>query len=187
LVAGVSTPASDPLVTAVGGTQLTADAASGAYGSEVAWNDPFGASGGGFSSVYRRPGYQARSVEENKHRGVPDVAWSSAFVGGATLIVFHGMPRPIFGTSIAAPAWAGVAALADQAAGRRLGDLNKVLYRAAKGEGGETRFHDIASGNNSFHGFTGFSAGAGWDPVTGLGSPDVAKLLRFVGESSGAD
>lgn len=181
LVAGVSTPASDPLVTAVGGTQLTLTAA-GAYGSEVAWNDMAGASGGGYSSVYRRPGYQAELVKNNR-RGLPDVAWSSALVGGATTIVFHGNPTAIFGTSLAAPAWAGVAALADQAAGRRLGQLNNLLYRGARGEAGEDKFHDITSGNNSFHGFTGFNAARGWDPVTGLGTPDVAKLLGSLRES----
>ena len=54
-----STPASDPNVTAVGGTNLTADAASGAYHSESVWNDEFGAGGGGFSTIYERPGYQS--------------------------------------------------------------------------------------------------------------------------------
>jgi subtilase family serine protease len=186
LVAGVSTPASDPLVTAVGGTRLTLTS-TGAYGSEVAWNDMAGASGGGFSAIYRRPSYQAEFVKEHKGRGVPDVAWSSAFVGGATMIVFHGKPLAIFGTSLAAPAWSGVAALADQAAGRRLGQLNRVLYRANRDEDGGGRFHDIATGNNSFHGFTGFSAAGGWDPVTGLGTPNVAKLLGSLRESSTDD
>jgi subtilase family serine protease len=179
LVASVSTPASDPFVTAVGGTHLTLDA-TGGYGSETVWSDMAGASGGGFSSMYRRPGYQATAVSSNKARGLPDVAWSSAFVGGASMIVFHGKPMAIFGTSIATPAWAGVVALADQAAGMRLGGLNHTLYQLAHSHDAATLFHDITSGNNSSTAFAGFDAAAGWDPVTGLGTPDVANLVSAI-------
>ncbi|HKC19099.1 MAG TPA: peptidase, partial [Candidatus Dormibacteraeota bacterium] len=174
-----STPASDPFVTAVGGTQLTLGAAGG-YGSEVAWSDTMGASGGGFSAVYRRPGFQATSISSNNARGLPDVSWSSAAINGESLIFFHGHLMPIFGTSIATPAWAGVAALADEAAGQRLGSLNHVLYQLGHSKDAGAVFHDITSGNNSSTAFAGFDAGAGWDAVTGLGTPDVAHLVAAI-------
>jgi subtilase family serine protease len=183
-VASVSTPASDPNVTAVGGTRLVADPVSGAYGSESAWGDVFGASGGGFSSLYRRPGYQAPFIDEHRTRGLPDVAYSAdAF--GSTIIAFGGRFGAIFGTSVGTPQWAGIATLSRQLAGHRLPPLNDRLYRIARSRQYRVAFHDITTGSNSFAGVTGFSAGPGWDAVTGLGSPDVAKLVRLLSE--GAD
>lgn len=175
LVLAAGTPASDPLVTAVGGTRLNADLASGAYGSEVAW----ARSGGGFSSVYRRPGYQARSIRDNRRRGVPDVAWSADRVGGSVVRINH-MNGAVGGTSVATAAWAGVAALADEAAGHRLGVLNHVLYQLGASRDAGEFFHDITSGNNGFAGLPGANATAGWDAVTGLGTPDVANLLAAI-------
>jgi subtilase family serine protease len=167
LVRAVGTPASDPLVTAVGGTDLTADPSSGAYESESGWV----LSGGGFSSVYSRPGYQAPFQKDNKARGVPDVAWSASQFH-TTLIRFHGRFGPQAGTSVATAEWAGVVALADQAAGHRLGLLNELLYHAAKSNGESDRFHDISSGKRA------------WDAVTGLGTPDVANLVAWIAEHS---
>jgi len=180
-VASASTPASDPNVTAVGGTRLVADPVSGAYGSESGWGDMFGASGGGFSSLYKRPGYQAPFLDEHKERGLPDVAYSAdAF--GSTIIAFGGHFGAIFGTSVGTPQWAGIAALTRQLAGHRQPSFNDRLYRIARGEEHHVAFHDITSGGNSFAGVTGFSAGRGWYAVTGLGSPDVAKLVRLLSE-----
>jgi subtilase family serine protease len=178
LVAGVATPASDPAVTAVGGTRLVADPVSGVYGSEVGWGDQVGASGGGFSTLYRRPGYQAPLVE-GKMRGLPDVAWSSDLYGAAIALALGGAGRTV-GTSAATAEWAGIAALADQQSGHRLGSLNTWLYHVGKGRHYTQVMHDVTSGNNTFKGFTGFSAGPGWDPVTGLGTPDVAKLVSLL-------
>ncbi|HLK00639.1 MAG TPA: S53 family peptidase, partial [Streptosporangiaceae bacterium] len=75
----VGTPASDPLVTGVGGTHLNADLTTGAYEGETVWNDSglsadLGATGGGFSTQYLRPSYQS-FANHNAFRGVPDVAW----------------------------------------------------------------------------------------------------------------
>lgn len=189
LVRGAGTPASDPLVTAVGGTKLVADLVSGAYVSETAWNDPVppqvaGASGGGYSSIYKRPGYQAQAVEERQGRGLPDVAWVASAFGGVVVRAGGGFGITS-GTSAATAQWAGVVALADQAAGRRLGALNTALYRVARDKDEGAAFHDITTGNNSFAGFTGFSAGKGWDPVTGLGTPDVARLLAALRHGDG--
>src|SRR4051794_36751363 len=75
----VSTPASDPDVTGIGGTRLDANGLTGVYNGEIAWNEPdFAvASGGGYSVVYKRPGYQKTAVAGHK-RGVPDVSYNGA-------------------------------------------------------------------------------------------------------------
>ena len=166
-VLAVGTPASDPLVTAVGGTNLVADPTSGAYQSETAWSH----SGGGFSSVYSRPGYQAPFQKNNAARGVPDVAWHAGD-SYATVIGFGGMFGPQAGTSVATAEWAGVVAIADQAAGHRLGAINEALYHAAKSNGEADRFHDLTGGKRA------------WDTATGLGTPDVANLVAWIAKTS---
>jgi len=182
--ANVTTPASDPDVTAVGGTRLTVNLATGAYGSEIAWNDMFGASGGGLSTVYPRPGYQAPFIDDNSARGLPDVAYSAdAF--GASVIVALGGVHAVFGTSAGTPQWAGIDALARQFAGHRQSQLNIRLYHVAKSDGYAAAFHDITSGNNNFAGVAGSSAGPGWDAVTGLGTPDVAQLVPLLAIPAG--
>jgi subtilase family serine protease len=178
LVLSASTPASDPNVTGVGGTRLLADG-TGGYLSETAWNTASGASGGGFSTIYRRPGYQATAHDNKKSRGVPDVAYNADGTTGY-LAVWNGRGGLVHGTSAGAPQWAGIAALADQAAGHRLGALNQRLYRIAKSDAYGSAFHDITTGNNTFGGIAGYSAGPGWDPVTGLGSPQVATLVGLL-------
>lgn len=159
LARDVSNPAADPLVTAVGGTHLMPD------GSEQAWSDSHGASGGGFSSVYSRPGYQAPFQKNNDARGVPDVAWNASWTD-ATMVCFHDKCGPAFGTSLGTPEWAGVVALADQAAGHRLGAINEALYHAAKSHGAADRFHDVGPD--------------GWDATTGLGTPNVSNLVAWI-------
>ena len=182
-VPAVATPASDPNVTAVGGTLLTIDPASGAWVGESAWNDAFGtkpgASGGGFSSIYKRPGYQAPFIDGNQARGLPDVSYSAS-ASGATMIALHGHLVAVFGTSGGVPQWAGIDALSRQLAGHRQSQLNIRLYHLAKSDAYADAFHDVTTGDNSFAGVTGFSAGPGWDPVTGLGTPDVAKLVPLL-------
>jgi subtilase family serine protease len=177
-VSSVATPASDPDVTAVGGSRLLLDPVSSAYAGETAWNDPFGSTGGGFSSVYKRPGYQAPFVDGHA-RALPDVAYSaSAF--GATFFVAMGHFGAIFGTSGGTPQWAGIVALARQVAGHRQSQLNIRLYHLAKSDSYSDGLHDITTGNNSWAGVTGYSAGPGWDAATGLGTPDVAKLVPLL-------
>jgi len=182
-VPAAATPASDPDVTAVGGTQLTIDPVSGARVAETAWNDVSsrrpGASGGGFSSIYKRPGYQAPFIDGNGARGLPDVSYSASALG-ATMIVFHGRFGAVSGTSGGVPQWAGIDALARQVAGHRQSQLNIRLYHLAKSGAYGDAFHDITTGNNTFAGVTGFPAGPGWDAVTGLGTPDVAKLVPLL-------
>jgi len=185
-VISASTPASDPGVTAVGGTHLVAGAGGG-YMSETAWNRPptatsaGGASGGGFSTLYRRPGYQAPFQENNKARGVPDVAYAAEFY----VAWWMGRGAVVAGTSAGTPQWAGIVALADQAAGHRLGSINKWLYHIAKSDAYGAAFHDTTSGNNSFMSVIGVDAKPGWDPVTGLGTPIVNNLIPLLVNGEG--
>ena len=183
----VATPASDPGVTAVGGTSLQANGITGAYGFEAAWNG----SGGGFSTLFERPAYQASLHIEREGRGLPDVAYDADGLTGA-IIAWSVLAPPnrvglgvVGGTSIGTPQWAAIAALADQKAGRRLGALNQALYRIGRGPSRSTAFHDVTTGNNTFGGIAGFAAKPGWDAVTGLGTPNadiLVPLLSRMGE-----
>jgi subtilase family serine protease len=190
-------PASDPLVLAAGGTTLTTGRSTGAYIGETAWGLPFGdegtqfqASGGGFSRVFARPGYQDRVTGLESRRGVPDVAATAApdslavitsTVGGKYTIGGHG------GTSASAPLWAGLIALADQRAGRHLGFVNAALYRIARSARYRRAFHDVTAGSNTVRfpprTISGYHAGTGWDPVTGWGSPDASVLVPLLARS----
>lgn len=200
-----STPASDPNVTGVGGTTLTADPSTGAYQSETAWTEPFGCnppavaptdvncSGGGFSSVYARPGYQS-ALQKNHARGVPDVAYNAGLAGGvliysATINVAEGLPANaaaffiVGGTSAGSPQWAGLAADADQLGRHRMGNIDPALYSIAQAKKlYAAAMHDITTGDNDVAEIDGdgYNAGPRWDPVTGLGTPNAAVLLPLL-------
>jgi subtilase family serine protease len=190
----VAVPASDPLVTSVGGTHLNADADTGQYISETTWNDVYGASGGGYSSVFQRPSYQDAFVK-NKQRGVPDVAFD-ADPNGGMLVIFssyaaNAKPMTFIygGTSAGSPQWAGIIALADQVAGKRLGFINAAISRIAQSSTYHTAFHDIVDGNNTFIKLLadgtlltvqGFDAAANWDAATGFGTPIVSALVPLL-------
>lgn len=182
-------PASDPYVTSTGGTDLFASN-SGAYKSEYTWNDSdpatcpfgcrygvFGATGGAPSAVFPKPAYQ--SATGYSTRTTSDVAFNAS-VYTATMIYlgFLGGSNNGFyffgGTSEAAPSWAAITAGLDQAAGRDLGQMNPILYRAPSAD-----FHDITVGNDALGG-PGYSAGPGYDLPTGLGTPIVSKLIGSV-------
>ena len=227
LILSASSPASDPLVTGVGGTNLVAgpegcsstvspvtpipcpapyNVPAGTYISENAWNDArlaaygdpdHGYSGGGFSTIYSRPFYQAGvSGIPRASRGVPDVAYDAGLDGGVLTYLgfladvpdgqggFFSNGCYIFGgTSAGSPQWSGLVALADQAIRGRVGSINPVLYSIYY----DTRlyksvFHDIRSGNNNFFhadgsDLVGYKAAVGWDPVTGLGTPNFDKVV----------
>jgi subtilase family serine protease len=177
-----SIPASDPLVTAVGGTYLNANPQTGKYQGEAAWNDRFGASGGGFSVLFPHPAFQNGFVG-NDHRGVPDIAYDGD-VNGGVLVVWSssGQGRDLVfifgGTSAGSPQMAGELALVNQAFGRQ-GNINPTLYEGFARHGYLTFFHDITVGTNTFTGkdsngktvtIIGYNTHHGWDPVTGLGS-----------------
>ena len=198
----VEWPASDPLVTGVGGTSVCTDAQSGLLvdsGSpppdcqnnpgqrEVAWNNTVNdgapqAGGGGFSHVFGRPAFQA-GVVGGQRRGVPDVAYQADPLTG--VLVYSsasGSPPGWYasgGTSAGSPQWAGLIAIAAQINGGPVGFINPALYRiGADPARYALDFHDVTVGNNQVNpAIAGFPARRGWDPVTGWGTPDAAHLL----------
>jgi subtilase family serine protease len=162
----VDWPSSDPLVTGVGGTQLTLNASGVRTAADQVWNDlsstvgvtgpvyTWGSSGGGRSAVFSRPQFQNRVAGVvGGSRGTPDIAMSAA-VNGA--VDFYDSTDPgvggwgiVGGTSEASPLFSGVVALADQVAGHKLGDLNPALYSMAK-HGASSGIVPISKGTNSY-------------------------------------
>ncbi len=196
-----STPASDPLVTGVGGTHLEAGATTGAYQSETVWNDQFGAGGGGFSTIFRKPAYQAGIPRIGQFRGLPDVAYNGD-VDGGVLVVFSssGLGADLVfifgGTSAGSPQWAGIVALGAQRVHHRLGLINAGLYPLARSSLYGRTFHDVTRGDNSFTfadasgnavTIPGYPAARGWDAATGWGTPKVAGFFSLIsGYTSGS-
>lgn len=163
-------------------------------------------SGGGFSWWFERPAWQREVVDaylrngtrlptagrwRRAGRAIPDVS----SVAGNLIIVTNGEVWEGGGTSGAAPFWAGVWALATavsrRTTGRPLGPANPLLYRMAVDR--PECFHDVTVGDNRcpwnvhWEGNScdcaqcdGFEAAIGWDPVTGLGSPNVTCILDYV-------
>jgi subtilase family serine protease len=194
-------PASDTLVTAVGGTKLDLSANGTTAGAAVAWNDTGvegptpEATGGGLSVFFSRPSYQSRvSSVTGAHRGVPDIAMSAAC--SAPVDIYDSTQGPdatgwneACGTSEATPMFAAIVALADQLAGHPLGLVNPALYALlAKGGSGIV---PITSGNNSVAfkqgasvlKVTGFDETGGYSLVTGVGTVDAATFVpALVGE-----
>ncbi|HLI16476.1 MAG TPA: S53 family peptidase [Acidimicrobiales bacterium] len=178
---GVWYPAVLPAVTGVGGTSLSVTT-SGDYLGETVWSMPMMSqgSGGGVSTVIPRPSWQVGTgVGQSPYREVPDVsAVADPTTGNA--IVVGGSGETGGGTSLAAPVWAGFTALIDEylaASGAKpIGFANPVLYELANDHRlSPPPFHDVTVGSNDF-----YAAGPGYDPVTGLGSPDVAALAQYL-------
>jgi subtilase family serine protease len=188
----VDWPASDPLVTAVGGTYV--DQAGGVRAEpDSVWNttsqgDEPSASGGGKSLDFSRPIWQnAVAGVVGARRGLPDVALEASPEDSA--LIYSSVPGeesgffPVGGTSEAAPLFAGIVAVADQVAGRPLGLLNPALYSLdlSKAPG----LVDVRSGGNSVsfvqdghtYSVTGWNAGPGYDLASGLGTVDGDKLV----------
>jgi len=206
LIKSAGLPAADPLVTGVGATSLTAAQPTGAYQSETAWDDVYGSSGGGYSTIFPAPDYQtdllhgSGRAHRSSHgagkglgRGVPDVSYSGDVNNGLLIAWSQGDPTQVGGiylfggTSAGSPQWAAITALADQSGHRKLGFLNGKLYAIAHSPRYSYVFHDVTTGNNTVsfidpsnntETITGYSAAQGWDPVTGLGTPDVAHLIK---------
>jgi kumamolisin len=105
---------------------------------------------------------------------VPDVAGDAAPETGYQILV-DGQSAVVGGTSAVAPLWAALVALVNQQTGRSAGFLNPSLY-----SGGESNFFDITSGSNG-----SYDAATGWDPCTGLGSPDGQKIASLVTSNGG--
>jgi subtilase family serine protease len=224
----VEWPASDPLVTGVGGTYLCTDPLAtanqprtalpipglgGKCGSstfnaagaaEVAWTF----SGGGFSHVFSRPDYQGGTLPAgstaipSSARGVPDIALQASAGSGA--LVYLSLPPDgndsnisqtgwydIGGTSLSCPQWAGLVAIADQLNKAKygqtgLGLINPALYKLASQPAkysadffdvAHTAIAGVANDNQEDPSIPGYPATQGWDPVTGLGTPNAAALI----------
>lgn len=176
----VDFPASSPAVLACGGTTLALT--GGKIISETVWNDASaggGATGGGVSQQFVLPTWQQQvnvpaGPSGKSGRGVPDVAGDADPNSGYEIFV-DGQSETVGGTSAVAPLWAALVARFSQQLGKTVGFLNPLLYTASA----EATFHDITSGNND-----GYSAAKGWDPCTGWGSPDGAKLLAALSSAA---
>ena len=169
-------PASSPHVVGCGGTKITVS--GNTITDEQTWNDPGdGATGGGYSALFPKPAWQ-NAVNSQNTRGVPDVSGDASPLSGYVVRV-DGQNTVIGGTSAVAPLWAGLTALLNQKLGKSIGFVNPVLYGLSSSSGA---FKDITGGNNN-----GYNAGPGWDPCTGLGRPDGAKLATALGSTSTAN
>ncbi|MER6538839.1 S53 family peptidase [Streptomyces sp900105755] len=177
-----SWPSSDPLVTSVGGTQLHLDDKGHRVKPDSVYND-YGSGGGGQSHVFTRPSFQ-NGVKKvvGTRRGTPDISMSAAVNGGAWIYSSFDPTATGWdvsgGTSEATPLFAGIVALADQAAGHRLGNIQKRLYALSSYRSKGTGIVDVNDGtDNSYEGVTGYKAVNGYDLATGVGTVDA---LRFV-------
>ncbi len=217
-------PASDPLVTATGGTYLCTNAVTGigvdsvsppgqcqahVGDREPAWIP----SGGGYSIYFSKPAFQDVLTPANSSyvgsspgapgpnqnmRGIPDVAYNASSGAGVLVYVTEsttnnqagpgGLKCPngspcstgwyvVGGTSAASPQWAGLLALADAQGGHDLGYINPALYRLFAGPTYHTDFYDPTVNCNQTTSIPGWCANPGWDAVTGIGTPDAAKLI----------
>lgn len=211
----VSYPASDPNVISVGGSSLFVGD-NNSYDHEILWGDTFtsitspngtqlisspefwAGTGGGTSRVYTKPSWQTgvSGLGSTNMRQVPDVAFDADPYTGFELVINGQNQDGWGGTSDAAPQWAAIAALANEATtnatGHALPFINPILYADGYSQGA---FHDVPAGTATLK-FTGSSsgnhytmtmgdddtssiqAGPGWDDATGLGTPDVANVVK---------
>ncbi|MFF2541130.1 protease pro-enzyme activation domain-containing protein [Kitasatospora sp. NPDC058063] len=168
-VKAVDFPASSPHQTGVGGTNLKVSSGN-AYSSESAWST----AGGGVSTVFAKPSWQTGTGVSGTMRTVPDVSSNADPASGFAIYTAGGW-QVYGGTSAAAPLWSGYAAQFNQKAKTAgqpvLGEASPRLYSVANSSAYGSTFHDVTTGANQ-----DFSAKAGYDQVTGWGSP-VADAL----------
>ncbi len=214
----VDDPGSQVWVTSAGGTSLTS---VGPPPTETAWNNcdgdigpgcaeqgqPFGAGGGGVSSIWRMQSWQTGPGVISSYssgtpcdanmgeycREVPDVSASSDPDDGYVIYLAGGWVPYVGGTSASAPLWAAVTALADQGCfvpgtsfkGHTVGFANPKLYTL--GSSGSPPFNDVTTGNNDFTDTNGgrYPATTHYDMATGLGTPIVSELVPDLQPSAG--
>ena len=193
---------SSPYATCVGGTEFKEGSNTSLYWlggnnavlgtaqsyiPEVVWNESgtnsgkdLAAGGGGASIAYAKPIWQTGDgVPADSHRDVPDVAVTAASHDGY-LIFYNGVLTSIAGTSASAPSFASLFTIINQKYNSVQGNANPVLYplAAKQAQGGALIFHDVTSGNNTVPGVTGYTAVAGYDLASGLGSVDGSQLVN---------
>jgi Pro-kumamolisin, activation domain/Putative Ig domain len=192
----VQDPGSQPFVTSVGGTAITA---LGPRPSETTYNDAAGgAGGGGISKAWTMPGYQSGAPAVlnviNAHssgapcaaptgdcREIPDVSADASDLSPYAIEIAGGWHQ-FWGTSAAAPTWAAYTALVNASSachGTAVGFANPLLYALAANDDGNA-FNDVTTGTNDLSGGQGglFPAGAGYDMATGLGTPNGGVLAQ---------
>ena len=178
----VDFPAASPYVIGCGGTTLTLSGST--ILNEVVWDElasQEGASGGGVSEGFHLPAYQdgdgvPHAIDGFVGRGVPDVAANADPNTGYNVVV-DGQQTVIGGTSACAPLYAGLLARINELLGKNVGYVNPKLYTDAV----KATFRQITSGNNGY-----YSAKAGWNPCTGLGTPNGTALLAALKTSLSA-
>ena len=190
----VDSPAGDPYITGVGGTNL--QESNGVYGSESVWSNPSdtqqspegAGGGGGLSNTFKQPSWQTGPGVQNQYsngnREVPDVtADADPNTGYAVYCTVSAAGCSssgwieVGGTSAASPLWAGSTAVVNQYLQQqgksRVGFYNPTLYQLAATAQQHTPFHDITSGNNLY-----YPATTGYDEASGLGSPDIYNIAQ---------
>ncbi len=203
----VEDPASQPYVTAVGGTALPNGATTA---GETVWNDcqnaasscaasgSAGAGGGGISTYWPMPSWQSAAAARGTVNGyssgtpcgassgdcreLPDVAADASPYTGYE-IYYQGHWSPVGGTSAATPLWAALFALTDQGCSAGVGFVDPALYAL----GGSAAFHDITTGSNDLTGTNqgAYPAGPGYDLASGWGSPVGGTLLTDLQPAGG--
>jgi subtilase family serine protease len=169
----VNFPASDPYILSVGGTSLSflnknAVIQEG-WGGNIS-GKTYG-SGGGFSKYFSKPSYQDGIKNITNMRGVPDVAMDADNYTGVQVITGGGQYR-IGGTSIGTPIWSAVIALMDSADNTTIGSPDPLFYQIYHSNYYNMSFTQVYYGSNGY-----YSNSAGWNPVTGLGTPNVWQLI----------
>jgi subtilase family serine protease len=190
----VDSPASDPNITGVGGTNLQLN--NGTYGSEAVWSNPSdtqrspegAGGGGGISSFFKEPTWQTGPGVQNQYsngnRQVPDVSADADPATGYSVyctVTAAGCSSSgwitVGGTSAAAPLWAGSTALMNEylqsQQKTRIGFADPVLYGLEKATQQFAPFHDVSSGTNLY-----YPATSGYDEASGWGSPDIYNIAR---------
>jgi subtilase family serine protease len=182
----VTDPGAQPLVTCVGATNLSTGAHEVRL-AEAVWNrlglfSGAGASGGGFSSYWTIPSWQAPSYVttnggSSTYRNVPDVAAvGDPFTGVAAYSKMNGGWLQMGGTGVSTPLWAGYISILnaglEYVTGNRLGFFNPTFYNADNIVNGPLLYSviDGTNGNSSMYGTPGYNAGFGYNNCTGAGT-----------------
>jgi hypothetical protein len=186
----VDSPADQPYVVGVGGTNLVTGT-SGTYGSESAWSIPSqnAGGGGGTSTFFTRPAYQSGSNLTSTNRTVPDVSADADPASGYSIYCSGDSSYctgwgEIGGTSAAAPLWVGIAADINQylLAQKQtpLGNVDAALYTLYNTSQPYAPYHDVTTGTNLY-----YQAGTGYDLATGIGTPNAWNIARDIAGSTG--
>jgi hypothetical protein len=176
-------PASSAHVTGAGGSDMEdnfgADGFNLGYAPEIGCSDGGGGVPSKSGSIYDRPSWQTGpGVPAGTKRVVPDISAHYGQCGGSSraayAVTLGSFIYQTSGTSAVAPMWAGAWAVGNQIVGQNMGHAAPLLYRILRNEAGTSyaqSFHDVTSGSNG-----AYSAGPGYDPVTGIGTPDWGGL-----------